>query len=91
MASIFTVVMDNGDDANELESFSTHKEALDYLKQQVHYWNNTDKWDKTKERLAMVIAENGLELELIEETSNSDFEYHETWNSIHGWSGDSQW
>jgi hypothetical protein len=38
----------------------------------------------------MVIAENGLELELIEETTYSDFEYHETWNSILGWSGDSQ-
>ncbi len=28
--------MDDGDGANELESFPTHKEALDYLKQQVH-------------------------------------------------------
>ena len=90
MPSIYTVVMDDGDDANELESFPTHKEALDYLKQQVHDWNNTGKWDKTKKRLAMVIAENGLELELIEETPCSDFEYHETWNSIFGWSGDSQ-
>ena len=91
MPSIYTVVMDDGDGANELESFPTHKEALDYLKQQVHDWNNTDKWDMTKKRLAMVIAENGLELELIEETPSSDFEYHETWNSIFGWSGDSQW
>ena len=38
----------------------------------------------------MVIAENGLELELIEEAPSSDYEYHETWNSIHGWNGDSQ-
>ena len=38
----------------------------------------------------MVIAENGLELELIEETPSSDYEYHKTWNSIHGWSGYSQ-
>ena len=90
MPSIYTVVMDDGDGANELESFPTHKEALDYLKQQVHDWNNTDKWDMTKKRLAMVIAENGLELELIEETPSSDFEYHETWNSVFGWSGDSQ-
>ena len=90
MTSTFTVVMDDGDDANELESFASHKEALDYLKQQVHDWNHTDKWDKTKDRLEMVIAENGLELELIEETLSSDYEYHETWNSIHGWSGDSQ-
>ena len=36
MTSIFTVVMDDGDDANELDSFSTHQEALNYLKQQVH-------------------------------------------------------
>ena len=56
----------------------------------MHNWNNTDKWDKTKKRLAMVIAENGLELELIEETPSSVFECHETWNSIFGWSGDSQ-
>ena len=90
MTSTFTVVMDDGDDANELESFPSHKEALDYLKQQVHDWNHTDKWDKTKDRLEMVIAENGLELELIEETLSSDYEYHETWNSIYGWSGDSQ-
>ena len=90
MTSTFTVVMDDGDDANELKSFPSHKEALDYLQQQVHDWNHTDKWDKTKDRLEMVIAENGLELELIEETLSSDFEYHETWNSIHGWSGDSQ-
>ena len=90
MTSIFTVVMDDGDDANELDSFSTHQEALNYLKKQVHDWNHSDKWDRTKKRLAMVIAENGLELELIEETPSSDYEYHETWNSIHGWSGDSQ-
>ena len=90
MTSIFTVVMDDGDDANELDSFLTHQEALNYLKQQVHDWNHSDKWDRTKKRLAMVIAENGLELELIEETPSSDYEYHETWNSIHGWSGDSQ-
>ena len=90
MTSTFTVVMDDGDDANELESFPSHEEALDYLKQQVHDWNHTDKWDKTKDRLEMVIAENGLELELIEETLSSDYEYHETWNSIYGWSGDSQ-
>jgi hypothetical protein len=90
MTSIFTVVMDDGDDANELDSFPTHQEALNYLKQQVHDWNHSDKWDKTKKRLAMVIAENGLELELIEETPFSDYEYHETWNSIHGWNGDSQ-
>ena len=38
----------------------------------------------------MVIAENGLELELIEETPLSADEYYETSNSIHGWSGDSQ-
>ena len=63
MASIYTVVMDDGDDANELESFPTHNEALDYLKQQVHDWNHTDKWDKIKKRLAMIIAENGLELD----------------------------
>ena len=40
MTSTFTVVMDDGDDANELESFASHKEALDYLKQQVHDWNH---------------------------------------------------
>ena len=90
MTSVFTVVMDDGDDANELDSFPTHQEALNYLKQQVHDWNYSDKWDEIKKRLAMVIAENGLELELIEETPSSDYEYHETWNSIHGWSGDSQ-
>ena len=90
MTSIFTVVMDDGDDANELDSFPTHQEALNYLKQQVHDWNHSGKWDRTKKRLAMVIAENGLELELIEETPSSDYEYHETWNSIYGWSGDSQ-
>ena len=90
MTSIFTVVMDDGDDANELDSFPTHQEALNYLKQKVHDWNHSGKWDNTKKRLAMVIAENGLELELIEETPSSDYEYHETWNSIHGWSGDSQ-
>jgi hypothetical protein len=90
MNNLFTVVMDDGDEANELESFPSHNEALDYLKQQVNDWNHTDKWDKTKKRLAMIIAENGLELEIIEETPASDFEYHETWNSIHGWSGDSQ-
>ena len=90
MSTLFTVVMDDGDEANELESFPTHYEALDYLKQQVHDWNHTDKWDKIKKRLAMIIAENGLELEIIEETPSSDFEYHETWNSIHGWCGDSQ-
>ena len=40
----------------------------------------------------MLIAENGLELELelIEETPLSANEYHETLNSFHGWSGDSQ-
>ena len=48
MTSIFTVVMDDGDNANELNSFSTHQEALNYLKQQVHDWNHSDKWDKTK-------------------------------------------
>ena len=90
MSTLFTVVMDDGDEANELESFPTHNEALDYLKQQVHDWNHTDKWDKIKKRLAMIIAENGLEFEIIEETLSSDFEYHETWNSIHGLSGDSQ-
>ena len=90
MTSIFTVVMDDGDDANELNSFSTHQEALNYLKQQVHDWSHSDKWNKTKKRLAMVIAENGLELELIEETPLSADEYYETSNSIHGWSGDSQ-
>ena len=90
MPSIYTVVMDDGDDANELESFPTHKEALDYLKQQVYDWNNTGKWDKTKKSLAMDIAENGLELELIEETPSSDFEYHETLISVFGWSGYSQ-
>ena len=90
MASVYTVVMDDVDNAIELESFPTHKEALDYLKQQVHDWNNTDRWDKTKKRLEMVIAENGLELEIIEENPSSDFEYHETWNSVLGWSGDSQ-
>ena len=89
MTSTFTVVMDDGDDANELESFSSHEEALDYLRQQVYDWNHTDKWNKTKDRLEMVIAENGLELELVQETSSSDYEPHENWNSIHGWSGDS--
>ena len=48
MTSIFTVVMDDGDDANEMDSFSTHQEALNYLKRQVHDWNHSDKWDKTK-------------------------------------------
>ena len=48
MTSVFTVVMDDGDDANELDSFPTHQEALNYLKQQVHDWNHSDKWDKTK-------------------------------------------
>ena len=38
----------------------------------------------------MVVVENGLEFELIEETLLYDCEYHESWNSIHGWSGDSQ-
>jgi hypothetical protein len=38
----------------------------------------------------MVVVENGLEFELIEETLLYDYEYHESWNSIHGWSGDSQ-
>ena len=38
----------------------------------------------------MVVVENGLEFELIEETPLSDYEYHESWNSIHGWSGDNQ-
>ena len=90
MTSIFTVVMDDGDDANELDSFPTHQEALNYLKQQVHDWNHSDKWDKTKKRLAMVVVENGLEFELIEETPLSDYEYNESWNSINGWSGDSQ-
>ena len=56
MSTLFTVVMDDGDEANELESFPTHNEALDYLKQQVHDWNHTDKWDKIKKRLAMIIA-----------------------------------
>ena len=45
---------------------------------------------RLKKRLAMVIAENGVELELIEETPLSDYGYHESWTSIHGWSGDSQ-
>ena len=92
MTSIFTVVMDDGDDANELDSFPTHQEALNYLKQQVHDWNHSYKWRKSIKRLAMVIAENGLELELelIEETPLSANEYHETLNSFHGWSGDSQ-
>jgi hypothetical protein len=31
MSSLFTVVMDDGDDANELESFPTHDEAFEYL------------------------------------------------------------
>jgi hypothetical protein len=48
LTSIFSVVMDDEDDANELNSFSTHQEALNYLKQQVHDWNHSDKWDKTK-------------------------------------------
>ena len=90
MSTLFTVVMDDGDEANELESFPTHNEALDYLKQQVHDWNHTDKWDKIKKRLAMIIAENGLEFEIIEETPSSDFEFHETGNWRHGWCGDSQ-
>ena len=38
----------------------------------------------------MVVVENGLEFELIEETPLYDYEYHESWNSIYGWSGDSQ-
>ena len=38
----------------------------------------------------MDVVENSLEFELIEETPLSDYEYHESWNSIHGWSGDSQ-
>ena len=38
----------------------------------------------------MVVVENGVEFELIEETPLSAYEYHETSNSIHGWSGDSQ-
>ena len=46
--------------------------------------------NEMKNRLAMVFDENGLELELIEETPFSDFDYHETWNSILGWSGDIQ-
>ncbi len=66
--------MDDVDSANELESFPTHKDAFDYLKQQAHDWSNTDKWDKTNNRLVIVIAENGLELELVEETPSSDFE-----------------
>tara|TARA_B100001063_G_C16232506_1_gene296991 strand:- start:91 stop:360 length:270 start_codon:yes stop_codon:yes gene_type:complete len=89
MTSNFSVVVDDGDDAKDLNSFSAHQEALNYLKQQGHNWNHLDKWDKTKKRLAMVIAENGLELELIEETPLSDYEYHESWDSIHVWSGDS--
>ena len=74
MSSIFTVVMDDGDDANELDSFPTHREALNYLKQQVHDWSHSDKWDRTEKRFAMVIAENSLELGLIEETPLSDYE-----------------
>ncbi len=66
MSNLFTVAMDDGDEANELESFPTHNEALDYINQQVDDWNHTDKWDKTRKRLAMVITENGLELEIIE-------------------------
>ena len=53
-------------------------------------WNYPYKWHKCKKRLAMLIAENGLQLELIEETPLSANEYHETLNSFHGWSGDSQ-
>tara|TARA_B100000482_G_C12350760_1_gene196802 strand:- start:269 stop:382 length:114 start_codon:yes stop_codon:yes gene_type:complete len=35
MSNLFTVAMDDGDEANELESFPTHNEALDYINQQV--------------------------------------------------------
>ena len=55
MTSIFTVVMDDGDDANELDSFPTHQEALNYLKQQVHDWNHSDKWDRTKNGLQWLL------------------------------------
>ena len=55
MASIFTVVMDDGDDANELDSFPTHQEALNYLKQQVHDWNHSGKWDRTKNDLQWLL------------------------------------
>ncbi|MDA7435358.1 hypothetical protein N8537_03400 [Synechococcus sp. AH-601-J22] len=51
MRTLFTVVMDDGDEANELESFPTHNEALDYLKQQVHDWNHTDNGIKSKKDL----------------------------------------
>ena len=55
MTSIFTVVMDDGDDANELDSFPTHQEALNYLKQQVHDWNHSYKWNKTKNDLQWLL------------------------------------
>ena len=55
MTSIFTIVMDGGDDANELDSLPTHQEALNYLKQQVHDLNHSGKWDRTKNDLQWLL------------------------------------
>jgi hypothetical protein len=80
--------VDDGNYANDFEPPATHKDALNCLKSQDHDWKNTDRWNNMKKYLGMLIAENGLEFELVEETLASNFKYHETLSSIYSFSCD---
>jgi hypothetical protein len=81
--TFYSVVYDNGDDAQELEQFDSHSDALAYLKKEADEWVNGTSWDEEKE---MIDEDCSVCIEVIKQDREDDdvYEPMEAWDSEDG-------
>lgn len=83
-ALFYAVVYDDGDHSVELEQFSTHTEAVAYMRNEIDEWTNGTGWDVQKEANG---EDYSIQIEVIQQDREDDEVYDplECWDSDDGW------
>ena len=81
--TFYSVVYDNGYDAQELEQFDSHSDALAYLKKEADEWVNGTSWNEDKESNG---EDYSIQIEVIKQDREDEdvYEPMECWDSEDG-------